>query len=363
VGPDLINIQVGDNGRLIDQLRSPGDGPPRISIGWGLNIVDRSLSDALAALPRPDGGPVPFLARNVFEDLRRKVREDLRTHLKLLEDRRNAIGSLIAAQDPEELREAAEELFAGVRTAVDGLTGTLGPAANTVDRLRALLGQDPGIALPFATVFKALQQAGRNAAAIPERVEQALLAYFFTPRGYATLDGQRVVAPLQVGDLEDALLDTVKAGDLANVPERAAALAAQLEPRRLLSTPTAERYIRDTIRVVVESAYDAGRGMDGAGGRYRAVVSDLLAGAVHPEKPAAQVEKHFLGWFRGFAAMGESAAMRAVEIGTQGVSQFQTNPLIAAAAGSFAGSVARKLAQDSLLTVLRAELGAGPVPD
>ena len=55
--------------------------------------------------------------------------------------------------------------------------------------------------------------------------------------------------------------------------------------------------------------------------------------------------------------MAESAAMRGVEVGTQGVAAFQTNPLIAAGAGSFAGTVARKLAQDSFLAVLREELG------
>jgi hypothetical protein len=38
------------------------------------------------------------------------------------------------------------------------------------------------------------------------------------------------------------------------------------------------------------------------------------------------------------------------------VSEFQTNPLIAAAAGSFAGTVARKLAQDSFLAVLQTDL-------
>jgi hypothetical protein len=54
--------------------------------------------------------------------------------------------------------------------------------------------------------------------------------------------------------------------------------------------------------------------------------------------------------------MAESGAMRAVEMGTQGVSEFQTNPLIAAAAGAFAGTVARKLAQDSFLDVLSTEL-------
>ena len=56
--------------------------------------------------------------------------------------------------------------------------------------------------------------------------------------------------------------------------------------------------------------------------------------------------KKFVAWLRGFSTMAESAAMRAVEVGTQGVAEFQTNPLIAAAAGSFAGTAARKLAQD-----------------
>jgi hypothetical protein len=49
--------------------------------------------------------------------------------------------------------------------------------------------------------------------------------------------------------------------------------------------------------------------------------------------------------------------MRGVEVATQGVSQFQTNPLIAAAAGAFAGTVARKLAQNSFLDALRSDLG------
>ena len=61
-------------------------------------------------------------------------------------------------------------------------------------------------------------------------------------------------------------------------------------------------------------------------------------------------------WFRGFSSMAESGAMRAVEVGTQGVSEFQTNPLIAAAAGAFAGTVARKLAQSAFLDLLTTEL-------
>jgi hypothetical protein len=39
----------------------------------------------------------------------------------------------------------------------------------------------------------------------------------------------------------------------------------------------------------------------------------------------------------------------AVEEATLGVAQFQTNPLLAASAGTFAGSVARKAAQHVFL--------------
>jgi len=66
------------------------------------------------------------------------------------------------------------------------------------------------------------------------------------------------------------------------------------------------------------------------------------------------------GLFARLSSMAESAAMRAVEVGTQGVSEFQTNPLIAASSGSFAGTVARKLAQDSFLDLLTADLKRRP---
>jgi uncharacterized membrane protein YjjB (DUF3815 family) len=54
-----------------------------------------------------------------------------------------------------------------------------------------------------------------------------------------------------------------------------------------------------------------------------------------------------------------SSAAGALALGVlnAGRSQFQTNSLIAAAAGSFAGTVARKLAQERFLSSLGRDLG------
>ena len=102
-------------------------------------------------------------------------------------------------------------------------------------------------------------------------------------------------------------------------------------------------------RIIVESAYDTVRGFkdtNGPQGQFTLVMTRVRNRA------------KFVAWFRGFSSMAESVAMRAVEVGSQGASVFQTNALIAAAAGSFSGTVARKLAQDAFLSVLRQELHA-----
>ena len=179
-------------------------------------------------------------------------------------------------------------------------------------------------------------------------MERALIDYFFTTNGFNTVDRESVVAPVHVSDIKEAVKEAV----VGAVDHRD---LTGLQFRGLFSKTTAERYLRDIIRVVVESAYDAGRGLNGPDGRFSAVVSGLK-GRASKDKPADAIEKQFVTWLRGFASMAESAAMRAVEVGTQGVSEFQTNPLIAAAAGSFAGTVARKLAQDSFLAVLHTDL-------
>jgi hypothetical protein len=344
VGNDLFNINVNKDDSLLGQLTGPGDGPPRISLQFGLDVLGTAVSPLLDALPTPAGGPFAFLKEPDLKALVNRVHNVLEGRLGLFEDQRQAIANLIAAQGPAGLREAADGLFAGVLGVFEGDKA----AGESVSRLRQLLGRDVGIALPFATILNALQRAGQNGADIPRSVESALLAYFFKADGFRTVDRENIVAPVHVSDVKEAVVDAIEHKDLAGI-----------QFRGLFSKTTAERYLRDTIRIIVESAYDAGRGLKGPGGRFGVVVSGLRDRGT-PAKPADAIETQFVTWCKGFASMAESAAMRAVEVGTQGVSEFQTNPLIAAAAGSFAGTVARKLAQDSFLAVLSTDL-AGPV--
>jgi hypothetical protein len=146
-------------------------------------------------------------------------------------------------------------------------------------------------------------------------VRAAVLAYFFTAAGYETVDGERLVAPVQLPHL---------AGGGAAVPS----------PR------TAEFYIRDLGRLVVEAVDD--------------VRFDLKARYAATRGQVGDRADKLARWFRGISALAESAVMGSVEQAVLGVSSFQTNVLIAAAVSTFAGTAARKAAQHVFLH----ELGA-----
>jgi hypothetical protein len=334
-GRSPFRIDVNPDDGLLKQLEEPGDAPPRISIGLGLDILGTSVSALLDALPASGAGPLGVLRLPDATQLVDRVRSALGGRVRLFERQREVIAGLIAARSPAELGDVVGGLFQRV------LAVAAPGSRNSVSRLRELIGNDVATALPFTTMVDALQEGLETVAGIPEGVERALLDYFFKRDGYRTLDGEHVVSPVHLAELRMAL-----AGAASGV-----ASGGELDlsgVRALLSKPTAERYIRDTTRLIVESAYDAGRGLrdrDGAPGLYGLVVARLTN------------RDKFVSWFRGFSSMAESATMRAVEVGTQGISQFQTNPLIGAAAGSFAGTVARKLGQDAFLALLREDLG------
>lgn len=338
----LFNIDVNPGESLLGQLTGPGDGPPKISIGFGLDILGTPFSALLNALPVADGSPFALLRGGALTALRSRIKDAVGGRLSLFDNQGDVIAKLVAAQGPTDLREVADDLFGGLRGAFGG-PGQV-DALNSVKRLRQLLGSDIGVALPLATLINAVQRAGRNAAEIPNSVEQGLLAYFFKANGFLTVDGETVIAPVHISDVKQAVAGAVEQRDLG-----------ALQLRGLFSKTTADRYLRDIIRIIVESVYDAGRGLKEPENRFASVVSDLRARG-SASKTADAIEEQFVTWFRGFSSMAESAAMRAVEVGTQGVSEFQTNPLIAASAGSFAGTVARKLAQDSFLAKLRIDL-------
>ena len=180
-----------------------------------------------------------------------------------------------------------------------------------VQDVAPFIGAQFGIFLSLLTTWKNLPtQETANA------VREALLEYFFTREGYNTVDGTQLVAPVHLSDL-----------DLQNVGQLKA----------LFSERTAERYVRDLIRVLVEAADNI---------RYDQL--DKRYTAIHGFVPADKQTK-FVDWFRGIASAAESAVMGAVEEAVLGVSEFQTNPLIAASASTFAGVAARKAAQHIFL--------------
>ena len=212
---------------------------------------------------------------------------------------RDVIGRLFDARSPAAI------------LAVGGDLGTdlVRPALAGVARL---VGGNLGIVLSFVTTLRNLADKRT-----PDAVREAYLQYFFGS-GYDTVDGTRIVSPVQLGSL-----DLQHLGDL----------------RGALTPRTGERYVRDLVRLLVEAVDDV---------RY-----DRLGGRVATARAkAGDRQDKLMRWLRGVSGVAESQAMSAVEQATLGVSTFQSNPLIAAAAGTFAGTAARKAAQHVFLSEL-----------
>ena len=168
--------------------------------------------------------------------------------------------------------------------------------------------------MPFVTTLATLPTTAGPA------VEDALLQYFFTPQGFETVDGLRVVAPVHLADIDVANLGQFKA---------------------LFSERTGERYVRDLVRLTVEAAGDVR--YDDLKSRYGAMLQLVGDDAKRTT---------FTNWFKGFASIAEAALTSAVEQACLGAASFQTNALIAASAGTFAGTAARKAAQHVFLSEL-----------
>ena len=223
------------------------------------------------------------------------------------------------------LKDFGHKLLAGdplavVRREFDDLRAS-GGAAALPDAIRGIVGRQVGIGISFVTTLKNLASPG-----LPERVLEGWKKYFFAEGGYQTVDGIQIVAPGHAGQL-----DGLKAPDLTS-----AGLQQSLKGLRgLLSERSAEQYVRDLIRIVVEVGGDQ---------RYRLPGrrDDLLKKV----NDAAKAER----WFKGAASMAESLVTSVVEEVSLGVAQFQTNPVLAAAAATYAGTAARKASQHVFLS-------------
>jgi hypothetical protein len=228
----------------------------------------------------------------------------------------------------------------------DAVKGVLSRCNCYSREVQHLIGNEIGAVMSLATLMKAL--TGRatvdprmRLTDVPGSVEQALKDYFFKKEGYTTVEGSSIVSPVHMSDLVDIPGDIPD--DVNKVKTYFSNELKQL--RSYFSKSTAETYVRDIIHVIIESAYDTACNISGDKGYYQTVLQDL-GGA------NSDVGKKFVRWFKGFSSMAESAAMRAVEIAAHGISVFQTNVIIAAGAGAFAGAIARKLAQSAFLYLL-----------
>jgi hypothetical protein len=217
---------------------------------------------------------------------------------RLLNRPRDIIRQLMEADDPKQIGEALREFFAPAH--LQALQHTLGLAVE----------HQFSIALSLITTLKNLVDVQ-----VPKAIEEAYLHYFFADEGFRTVDGIVIVPPAHLS--------------LANLKD-------------LFSDRTAERYVRDLTHLIVEAAGDVRFELRT---RYPKLLNALPAGA--PQETAGK-------WFKGFASMAESWVTSAVEEACLGVAEFQTNPLLAAAAGTYAGTAARKAAQHVFLKELEA---------
>jgi hypothetical protein len=184
--------------------------------------------------------------------------------------------------------------------------------------LGGILRRQASIAVSFVTTLKNVADPNTLTA-----VRDGWTRYFFDERGFVTLDDVPIVPPDQLGALKDRLLE-----------------AGPEVLKSIVSERTADRYVRDLIRVMLEVVGDIR--YDDLGARYRA----FLAKVPHTDAQAKATR-----WFRGVGSHAEAIVTSAVEEATLGVSQFQTNPLIAAAAATYAGTAARKAAQHVFLSL------------
>jgi hypothetical protein len=209
-----------------------------------------------------------------------------------------ALGRLLHADDPQTALAALRDVFDGP---LADLWRTVGP----------VLGSQLSIAISFATTAALMPTTAGPA------IESAVLRYFFTRDGFRTVDGSQLVAPIHLEDLDVGRSTALKG---------------------VFSQRTADRYIRDLIRVVIEAADDA---------RY-----DLPKRYDAARTLAKDRRDKYEDWFKGFSSMAEGAVTSAVEEACMGVASFETNPLIAASAGTFAGTAARKATQHVFLSEL-----------
>jgi hypothetical protein len=186
------------------------------------------------------------------------------------------------------------------------------PITDLVNTFRSFIEGQFGIALSLMTTLKNLADPS-----LPRTIADACLQYFFSPTGYVTVDEIHITPPMQFqGEPKDL-------SDL----------------KGMFTRREGERYVRDLINVIVEGT---GNVQYRLRDRYHQLASQFAGQQLDTAKR----------WFTGFGAMAEAGLTTAVEETLLGIGQFQVNRLVAASAGAYAGTAARKMTQHVFLSEL-----------
>lgn len=214
-----------------------------------------------------------------------------------------------------------------VRGLVDRLrTGGSAGGGRLPDVVGGILRRQLGVGISFVTTLTNLETAE-----LPEQVVGGWKSYFFGENGFQTVDGIEIIAPGHSG-----LLASLTPASVASVALDPDGFKQGLRGLRgLLNERSGEQYVRDLIRIVVEVGGDL---------RYQLPARRReLMDLVRDQDKATR-------WFKGAASMAESLVTSAVEEALLGVAQFQTNPMLAASAATYAGTAARKATQHAFLS-------------
>src|SRR5262245_45303093 len=210
--PFFININPSDT--LLGQLEDPKVTVPRVSAGFIGDIAVSSVSGLVSRLRAlsdsspgdADGGTTHGGPGELLSQVRTALRAQL-PFLPSLGDA-NAPGGVIEdlvgllETERRDIKEAARAFQDRVNTILQGLArpGQRDDVAS-VGRLKQILGNDIGTVMPLAAIANAIRGV-KDAVDVPHSIEQGLLAYFFSSDGYRTVDGDGVVAPVHLSDVE-----------------------------------------------------------------------------------------------------------------------------------------------------------------
>ena len=211
------------------------------------------------------------------------------------------------------LQGVAHQVLSGnpttiVRGLIDRVrTGGAAGEARLPDVVGGILRRQLGVGISFVTTLTNLETAE-----LPEQVVGGWKSYFFGENGFQTVDGIEIIAPGHSG------------------------LLASLTPASVASVALDPAGFKQGLRgIVVEVGGDL---------RYQLPARrDELMDLVRDQDKATR-------WFKGAASMAESLVTSAVEEALLGVAQFQTNPMLAASAATYAGTAARKATQHAFLS-------------